>query len=90
MNPIEGPKTPFEVYCHHCQTSFAAGTRTCIHCGNRIGKMHRVPAGEVVPDVIHPAEEEEGAELSLGRRMGGLAVWVVIAVGATLLRLCEG
>ena len=35
-------------------------------------------------------EEESPAEMSIGRRLGGLAVWVVLVLGATVMRLCEG
>jgi hypothetical protein len=27
-----------EVRCEHCQTSFAPGTKQCIHCGGAIGR----------------------------------------------------
>ena len=93
MERAEGPQTPYEVYCHHCHTSFAAGTRTCVHCGNRIGSVRRGPASGPIPDVFDPeaeAEAEELSRLSMGRRLGGLAMWVLLAIGATLLRFCEG
>ena len=28
--------TVFEVRCDHCNTSFAPGTKHCVHCGRRI------------------------------------------------------
>jgi hypothetical protein len=28
----------FEVRCERCQTSFAAGTKQCVHCGGAIGR----------------------------------------------------
>jgi hypothetical protein len=30
--------SPYEVYCEHCRVSFPVGTRSCIHCGARIGR----------------------------------------------------
>jgi hypothetical protein len=30
--------TYFEVRCERCKTSFAPGTRTCVHCGGPIGR----------------------------------------------------
>jgi hypothetical protein len=29
--------SPYEVRCESCKTSFAAGTKTCVHCGRRLG-----------------------------------------------------
>ena len=90
MDRAEGPETPYEVYCHHCQTSFAVGTRRCVHCGNRIGKVRRGPAGGAIPDGLIEDEVEELGEPSVGRRLGGLLMWVLLAIGATLVRFCEG
>ena len=36
MKRIEGPQTPFEVYCAHCKVTFPIGTRQCLHCGGRV------------------------------------------------------
>ena len=52
------PGPDFEVYCYSCQTSFAAGTRNCIHCGNRIGKRQRAHA--VGPEGRHVLAELVG------------------------------
>ena len=91
MQRTDGPQTPFEVYCYNCQTSFAVGTRTCVHCGHRIGSVRPGPEGGVIPNLLDPVEEEEEVVApSLGRRLGGVGIWVLIAVGATLMRLCEG
>jgi len=30
--------TQFEVRCERCKTSFAIGTKQCIHCGGAIGR----------------------------------------------------
>ena len=98
MEPNLGPQTPYEVHCYNCQTSFAVGTKQCVHCGGRIG---RSPLRERVADAsMRPApgpidaelaeEEESPAEMSIGRRLGGLAVWIVLVLGATVMRLCEG
>ena len=90
MERNQGPQTPYEVYCYDCQTSFAVGTRQCVHCGRRIGGGFRMgPSGGPGP-VGHPEEaEEEGGE-SLARRLASMGVWVVIVLGATLARLCDG
>jgi len=104
MQRSQGPQTPYEVYCHNCHTSFAAGTRKCVHCGNRIGSVRRGPAGGLIPipgtadpesarqsDPYEEGEvEEEGLGSSLARRLGGLGIWILLALGATLMRMCEG
>ncbi len=82
----EGPQTPFEVYCYHCQASFAAGTRRCVHCGQRLGGAPKRPEALLAAE----AHEAEIAEPSIGRRVGGISLWVLIAVGAAITRMCGG
>ena len=79
MERIEGPQTPFEVYCHHCQASFAVGTKRCLHCGRRLGAR-----GGASPEgvMVEPQDLVEGAEPALGRRLGGMSLWVLLAIGA--------
>lgn len=83
----EGPQTPFEVYCYHCQASFALGTRNCVHCGRRMGGAPKVPEALLSTEV---PEAATAAEPSVGRRIGGISLWVLIAVGAALTRMCGG
>lgn len=103
MQRREESQTPYEVYCHNCHTSFAVGTRKCVHCGNRIGSVRRGPAGGLIPipDTLHPesaqpndphqeGEVDEGIGPSLARRLGGLGIWILLALGATVMRMCEG
>ena len=87
----EGPQSPFEVYCYDCRTTFPVGTRQCVHCGGRLGdrKRSRIPA------LPHPlesleVEENEAPEPRFGRKLGGLSLWVLLAVGAVISRLCAG
>jgi hypothetical protein len=89
MERTDGPKTAYEVYCYNCHTSFALGTKTCVHCGHRIAKVQPGPGGGPIPDLVHPDEEEEAGE-SLGKRLASMAVWVLIVLGAALTRLCNG
>jgi hypothetical protein len=89
MEQTHGPQTAFEVFCYDCSTSFAAGTKTCVHCGQRIGKRRPGPAAETIQDFSHPDDEQEAGE-SLGKRLASMAVWVVIVLGASLARLCGG
>ena len=94
----ESPK--FEVRCHHCDVSFPVGTRTCIHCGERIGRpallrLGRDPEvefGEL--DELQPVEEATSAEEyepPRGRliRVGVTLVWVVVALLSAMARSCQ-
>jgi len=55
MRSIEGPQTPFEVYCPSCKVTFPIGTRRCLHCGGRvIAPDRRQTAASMIP--IRPAE----------------------------------
>lgn len=84
MDRIEGPQTPYEVYCYDCRVTFAAGTRTCVHCGRRLGG----PARRSMADLETEIPEGDIAEPGMGRRLGGMSLWVLIAVAAALTRMC--
>lgn len=99
MERREGPQTPFEVYCYHCHVTFAAGTRRCVHCGARLGGRPGPPelfappgaGGAPGPGGAPGAGgdlAEDAPELSLGRRLGGTSLWVLLALGAVLVRMC--
>jgi hypothetical protein len=98
MDRREGAQTPFEVYCYRCRVSFALGTRTCVHCGAPIGRNRMgagpgpvqpgEPAAEGVP--LELADEGELQEVSIGRRLGGTSLWILLAIGAALARMCGG
>jgi len=81
----------YEVRCHQCETSFAPGTRRCIHCGAPLERGRRaVSTGERFdPDQVAEGQpQEEGELLSRGPRT---AVWVVVALVtavASMLRTC--
>ena len=81
----------YEVRCHQCETTFAPGTRRCIHCGAPLAKGRRVVSTGERFDPNQVAEDqppEEGELLSRGPRT---AVWVVVALVtavASMLRTC--
>jgi hypothetical protein len=88
-----GPQTPYEVYCYPCRVTFPVGTRACIHCGRPIG----VPAfaSGALPVGPGPTEVEDAAQggtdpLSAARKLGGVSLWVLIAVAAAVTRICNG
>lgn len=91
MQVREGPQTPYEVYCHHCRVTFAAGTRQCVHCGRRLSGPGRpqTVTGELVEAPAVEAEAEAAMEPSALRRFGGLSLWVLLALGAALSRMCQ-
>jgi hypothetical protein len=92
--------TPYEVYCHRCQVSFPIGTRTCIHCGERIGRARpmrpvptrpagapRRPAG-APPPVLDEVDEDELP--TRGGMMSPVAIlWVVLILGGAIYRACS-
>jgi hypothetical protein len=96
MERREGPQTPYEVYCHNCRVTFPVGTQRCVHCGRPQGGSARPGlAGLVEPrNPGRPAGlEENDAELAEAnplRRAGGISLWVLIALGAALARMCGG
>lgn len=89
MERVEGPQTPFEVYCYHCKVTHPAGTRRCVHCGGPVGPRGAAkmltgpgPAGEV--------EVEDPTELPTGRRLATMSLWMLLALGAAAYRVCAG
>ncbi len=84
MDRYEGPQTPFEVYCYTCRVTFASGTSRCVHCGGRLGG--RAQRGEAT--VVTELPDGDVAEPSIVRRLGGMSLWVLIALGAALSRMC--
>jgi hypothetical protein len=83
MERVEGPQTPYEVYCYDCRVTFAAGTRRCVHCGGRVGSR---AAGPVLAGATQLPDDP--TEPSIGRRLGGMSLWLLLAVGAALSRMC--
>lgn len=87
-----GPQTPYEVYCYSCRVTFPVGTRACVHCGRPIGTQFAPPGAlPVGPGPARPDEVEDAADpLTVARRLGGVSLWVLIAIGAALARFCGG
>ena len=86
---VRGPQTPFEVYCYGCQSSFAVGTRRCVHCGGRLGSERMLPPAGTRPSIQDREIVEE--ELPTRGRFSPLtALWLVLALGAAAYRACTG
>lgn len=87
----------YEVWCNHCQTSFAAGTKRCIHCGQRLARQRRqrpVSTPRLDDHVERPPELDDllGEEEDTSRRRSPLSpltlVWIAILLGGYLFQLC--
>ena len=103
MEPSGAP-TPFQVYCHACRVTFAAGTKRCVHCGGRLsredrptagslrGALNRLPAEEAM--VAEPFEEMELEDQSRARSRLPISpvtlLWIVLIVGSVAQRACQG
>jgi hypothetical protein len=87
MERAAGPQTPYESYCFNCRVTFPADARRCIHCGRPIGRRDPKGARPIAAEL--PAEDEATQEASLLRRVGSISLWVLVALGAALSRLCQ-
>ena len=87
MERSDGPQTPYEVYCYSCRVTFAAGTRRCVHCGGRLVGARQAATAARAPEMLEVADEA-AVEPGLGRRIGGASLWILIALGAALSRMC--
>ncbi len=78
--------SPYEVRCYRCDTSFAPGTRRCVHCGERIGRPPALEMG------LAGAEEGEEGMPPTGSpaRVGLWALTAVLAMAGSLFRVCQG
>jgi hypothetical protein len=90
METRVGPQTPYEVYCYDCRVTFPVGTQSCVHCGRPIATMPPARgARPIVPGAGDGARLELPASLN-ARRLGGMSLWVLLALGAMLSRMCAG
>ena len=87
-----GPQTPYEVYCYECRVTFPVGTRRCVHCGRPIPMGPLTPGAlPLVPGAAPDASDEfELPGQISGRKLGGMSLWVLLALGAALSRFCAG
>jgi hypothetical protein len=82
---------PVEVRCEDCGVSFPAGTKRCIHCGERLGRGRRLPiqrgpAGMPPPVLDDVADEEVPTRSGV---MSPVAIlWLVLIIGGAIYRQC--
>lgn len=82
----DGPKTPYEVYCPRCRVTFPVGTKSCLHCGGRVGRERFQTALE-----LPPGGEDILIEQEPGRRSGlspFTLVWVALLLAGSIYRAC--
>ena len=89
MQQQDGPGTPFEVFCHNCRVTFAAGTKHCVHCGERLSRTRGDgPTLELPPDVEDLVVAEDRPKRSLPVSPMTL-LWIVLLLGAGVQRACS-
>ena len=82
------PVNPYEVYCTRCSVSFPVGTRTCVHCGQPIGRTAPVARAQRAPGPLDegPAEELPTRSLAFSPMT---FVWLLAAVATVIYRSCQ-
>jgi len=88
----------YEVVCSRCNVTFPVGTKVCIHCGGGTSASH-VPVpesppqghemGESVPIDVFEEEAEAPAKGSSKLRSLVTLVWILLAVGFSVVRACN-
>lgn len=89
----------YESYCWKCRVTHPPGTRRCIHCGGPVSD-ERPGAGtrilregmraEAAAQETDVDDAEERPEAPRGLRLGMTAVWILLAIAASLYRACSG
>jgi len=97
MRQHQTPTASFQVWCNECHTSFATGTKRCIHCGGRLAKQSRrrsLRAPQLDPQIGFPEEVEDVMieDTPAPGRKGFsplTLVWVAVLLGGYLFQLCS-
>jgi len=92
----------YEVVCRRCNVTFPVGTKVCIHCGGGTSASHvQVPESPPhghdmaepvpIPVPIDVFEEEEEAPAKGSSKLRSLVtlVWILLAVGFSVVRACN-
>jgi hypothetical protein len=96
MQPHQTPIPTFEVWCNDCRTSFAAGTKRCIHCGERLSRARRGRALRVprIDQLVDLPEEIDDlvVEEDLPKKKSPISpltlVWIAVLLGGYLFQHC--
>ncbi len=83
--------TAYEVYCQRCRVTFPVGTRTCLHCGGRLARERATPARLAPVPEFDPEAVLAEDDVPVRRGLSPFtAIWVLLAIAATLYRACSG
>lgn len=97
-------RSDIEVRCHHCNVTFPAGTRRCLHCGERTGPseiqlgvtddLSQLPhlRDTPIPGPISPDDIEDETEAVTRKGPGRIvlgSIWLLVAVGGSIYRACN-
>jgi hypothetical protein len=88
------PETTYaEVRCERCKTSFAPGTKQCVHCGGALGRRllafdALAGGGARVPAGTERESRAPDAQPSLGRVFQ--LIMIAIVVVTAIVRGCVG
>lgn len=87
-NRPENKAPVFSVRCENCQTTFAAQTRQCVHCGAALGGRRRVVFAP--PDLTGggSASGEDSAGEGAPQK-GRTLVWIASALAAAGLSMLQ-
>ena len=79
-----------EVRCEWCDAGFAAGTRTCIHCGRALGRRPAVPHTGLFDREADASEDGEERTLSgfWSNIVPGIAMLAFVLL-SYLIRACQ-
>lgn len=95
----------YEWWCPRCRVTHPPGRKECVHCGGRVQPSRdgasafdprAAPEARLDPTVRvqeepagTPAEAAPEARRVRGVRIATTAAWILLAVLATLLRMCQ-
>ncbi len=84
-------QTPYQVDCPRCRVSFPIGTKSCIHCGERILRQRGTQA-LIVTSPFEAGPDLPEDEIAQRKRFISpmTLVWIAAAVWVGIQRSCSG
>jgi hypothetical protein len=70
----------FEVHCPRCKTSFAVGTKRCIHCGGPLGGRGGLSAALAAAAPGELGDDDEAPDLAVRRSPLGILAALLMLV----------
>jgi hypothetical protein len=84
---VQGPQSPYEVFCPQCRVTFPVGTRHCLHCGGRLAQDRGRPVAAPSSFGERDTSVEDEAP-RMGRFSPIALIWVLLFVVGTIYRAC--